>query len=171
MAQSTRELFISAAEANEDVQLFRTHPQWGPLWTQDKIQADPPVRIEFEHVVVLATVREAQAVRRHKTTWGKLLKIAPLRPDDPLNPLRIVFLYKESSSNRQCYERRQQLKQALGRAGKGLVARAIKLTKEQFLKSVRPEEERVVRTRLGLSPGDFWQACRRGGRWQGVLPL
>lgn len=68
MEESAFQRWISAAEANAYVQLFRTHPQWGLFWSPEKIASDPPVRVEFEHVVVLATVREAQAISRHKST-------------------------------------------------------------------------------------------------------
>lgn len=62
MEESVFQRWISATEANAYVQLFRTHPQWGLFWSPEKIASDPPVRVEFEHVAVFATVREAQAI-------------------------------------------------------------------------------------------------------------
>lgn len=163
--------FVAAVEAHPAVQEFRTHPLWGNCWSAEVIHRDPPVRVEFEHVTVLGTLPEARAASQHKTTWGAFLGIAPLRPDDPLHPTRIMYLYKPSSPNRQGYERRQGLKRALGRKARKLVRTAMRLTKTEFLQRLRPEDAQQIHTRLGIGAGDFWRACRQGGMWQGVLPL
>lgn len=162
--------FVEAAEANEDIQLFRTHPVWARWWSPEVIADNPPVRVEFEHVIVLGTVSAALNLAKHKSGWGELVKIRPLLPDDPLDPVCVVHLYKETNLAHQNYERRQHLKHQLGTAKK-LVTRARKLSKARFLKSLTDKERSAIRSKLGIAEEDFWQACRRGGAWQGVLPL
>ena len=163
--------FVAAVEAHPAVPEFRTHPLWGKCWTAEVIRQDPPLRVEFAHVTVLGTFAEAWAASQHKTTWGAFLGVAPLRPDDPLHPTRIMYLYKPSSPSRQGYERRQGLKRVLGRKARKLVTAAMRRTKTEFLQRLRPEDAQQIRLRLGLGAGDFWRACRQGGMWQGVLPL
>lgn len=163
--------FVAAVEAQPAMREFLTHLVWGQCWCAAAIHRDPPRRVEFEHVTVLGTLQEGRAASQQKTTWGSFLGVAPLRPDDPLHPTRIMYLYKASSANRESYERRQGLKRALGREARRLVRAAVRLTKIEFLRRVRPEDARQIRLRLGIGAGDFWRACRQGGMWQGVLPL
>lgn len=161
--------FTKAAQDNEDIQTFQTHPQWKDLWTPEILASNPPVRVEFDHVIILGTVNEAVNLAKRKS-WGKLLTMCPLKPDDPLHPFRVVYLHKESSPYRQHYERRLRLKQILG-TGKKLVTRAHRFGKGRFLTSLTEEERVLIATQLKISAADFWRECKEGKLRQTILPF
>ena len=170
--QANLTAYLNAAEANRWVRAFREHRGWGQLWTRESLKRGCPVRVELEHVMVFGTVQEARSLVRAKTRWGRFLRVAPLQPDDEIDPTRIVYQHKPSSLCRQRYENRMTLKRVLGKEGRGLVSQAMRLTKGVFVLRVTQEETALLWERLGVSAGGFWRLCRRGTGWvQTEFPL
>ena len=112
--------------------------------------------------MVFSTVQEARSLVRSKTRWGRFLRVAPLQPDDEIDPTRIVYQHKPSSLCRQRYENRMTLKRVLGKEGRGLVSQAMRLTKGVFVLRVTQEETALLWERLGVSAGGFWRLCLAG---------
>ena len=161
---SFRQRFIEAANRNESIIEFRADPRWAPIWKEENIVQNPPMRVEFEHAIVFAGLGEALSVRRGKSGWGQLAKIEPLRPDDVLHPTRIVYQLKSTNKMRQRWEFRDTFKNVLGK-DRRLVTLAMQLKKSDFLKRLSGEDVRVIQRKLDLEPGAFWRAVRRGDEY------
>lgn len=87
-SRSLRRLLLEVANKNVSIQEFRIDPKLRSLWCEETIRESPPMRVEFEHAIVLGTIAEALSMRRGKNAWGKFLKIEPLHPHDVLPPLQ-----------------------------------------------------------------------------------
>lgn len=155
---------VGAANANQSVREYRAAGEWwSSCWNEKSIARKPPVRVEYEHAIVFATLSEALSLRRSKSGWGKLLSVAPLRPDDRLHPTRIVYQLKASSKVRQRWEVRDTFKRILGK-DRGLVNDAVRSNKAEFLEQLDPSKRRIIWARLELQPDEFWRVVRRGER-------
>jgi hypothetical protein len=93
----TRQQLVEAANNNLAIQEYRKHSSWSVCWNEQAIAAKPPLRVEFEHAIVFATLSEALSLRKSKSGWGSFVRVEPLRPDDYLHPTRIVYQLKPSS--------------------------------------------------------------------------
>ncbi len=156
-----RRRFVEAANKNESILEFRADPRWAPIWKEENIVRNPPMRVEFEHAIVFGTLGEALSMRRGKSGWGNLLGIEPLRPDDVLHPTRIVYQLKATSRMRQRWEWRDSFRNVLGR-DRRLVTLAMQLKKTEFLERLTTKDVRIIQKKLDLEPGAFWRAVRRG---------
>jgi hypothetical protein len=154
--------FVDAALLNVAIQEFQQHPQFRELWTEQGIRANPPMRVEFEHAVVLGCIHDAGDIAKSKN-WGKLIALEPLRPDDSLYPRNITYILKETSRLRMRWEFRDTFKNVLGDK-RGLVNEAMRDGKRSFEAELRVADSRIIRDRLGVSPGQFWQMVRHGER-------
>src|SRR5437773_426398 len=75
------------------------------LWSDEQLARNVPMRVEFEQVYVFGTVAEAVSWAggfggdtgrgRNKRGWGRILRIDPLAPDDPIDPRRITCIHKD----------------------------------------------------------------------------
>jgi hypothetical protein len=154
---------VDAALANNCIQEFQRDPDYKHLWTTEVVGNNPPVRVNFEHAVVLGTISEAGDIAKSKS-WGKLTNIDPLQEDDLVYPRNITYILKNTSVLRMRWEFRDSFKAVLGK-DRRLVNCAMRQTKRFFLESLQPTDRATVRHRLGLSPAEFWQAVRYGERF------
>lgn len=156
--------FVEAANRNKSILEHRAGGPWADLWTEAVIAKNPPRRVEFEHVIVFGTFAEALSMRDGKPAWGKLLKIEPLRPEDVLHPCRITYQLKASSKMRQRWEFRDSFKQILGRHRR-IVTDAMRAPKGQFMAGLKAEDAAIIKAKLSLEPGEFWDRVRHGERF------
>jgi len=157
----THRQLVVAANSNQSVLEYRTHPSWSECWSELSIATRPPLRVEFEHAIVFATLTEALSLRKSKSGWGSLIRIEPLRPDDFLHPSRVVYQLKPSSKILQRWKARDSLRQILGKY-RSLVSDAMRWTKREFLELLQEDSKRIIREWLELEPGEFWRMVRRG---------
>jgi len=152
-------VLIDAALANRDIQAHIADPRPPRLWTVEGVKGNPPVRVEWEHTVVIGGIGESLAAARHKS-WGPLIGVLPLQPHDPVHWCRILYLYKDSSPYNRRFEQRQALKRILGRHHRPLVTRAAGSTKRDFLAWLTKPDTAALNRRLHLDPGQFWRAAK-----------
>ena len=147
---------VAFAAAKENIFVKRWQVESPELWNDEQLARHVPLRVEFEHVYVFATVAEAVSWAggfggdsgrgRNKRGWGRIVRIDPLAPDDPIDPRRITCIHKESSPFRQ-----------------RLVQLARRFSKRDFLMyHVTPDRRNAIRTYTGLDPETFWRHVRRG---------
>lgn len=122
--------FAEACMANDEVhENCRLYPDVHKL---DGYQKHPVIRWEWDMVVVIGGMEVLNWSL--KKTWGKLNWVAPLRPEDPVNPMFLECIHNPQTSIwHQRLLQKQWLKAKLGRGGAGLVHRARKDTKENFV--------------------------------------
>lgn len=156
---------VQAAVRNRYVREYHNSKEWyAPCWSTENIVKHPPLRVQFEHATVYGTISEAIDISKSKTTWGKLLGIEPLGPEDVLDPLRIVYTLKASSKVRMRWEFRDTFKSILGKNRK-LVNDAVHRTKKDFLAFVKEDDRKAIDYALHISPAEFWVYCRYGERF------
>jgi hypothetical protein len=167
---------------NLSIQGFRKDPELRKhYFTDEDINRNPEMRVEFEHTLVFGTLGDAADLARHKS-WGKtgIINLAPLQPGDWLDPARITYRLKATSHMRQRWEWRDTLKAilrpkrcmvAIGRGGDirevgavRLVNDAMHYSKGEFLRQLTPEAARTIRDTLDMPPDEFWTVCRYGER-------
>jgi len=154
---------VEAARANRCIQEYQGDRDLKHLWTSEGIGENPPMRVHFEHAVVLGTISEAGDIAKSKS-WGKLKNIDPLQEGDLLYAKNITYILKNTSVLRMRWEFRDSFKAMLGK-DRRLVNSAVRETKRSFLESLQPADISTIRHRLGLSPAEFWQTVRYGERF------
>lgn len=155
-----RSALIQAALANRDIRSYLDDPRFAGIWTVEGVTRHPTVRVVFEHAEVIGGSGESLAAAQHKN-FGRFLGIQPLRPDDPVHPYRILFVYKASSPYNRRVEQRRHLKRLLGRQYRTLVTKAARSTKKDFLKyDLTPDGAKAILRRLKLEPGRFWRVAK-----------
>ena len=107
-------VLIDAALANHDIQAHLADPRPPCLWTIEGVRRNPTCRVEWENAVVIGGIGESLAAARHKS-WGPIVGVLPLEPDDPVHWCRLLYLYKPSSPYNRRVEQRHALKRILGR--------------------------------------------------------
>jgi hypothetical protein len=155
------EAIVLAAGHNESIRAFHHSKEWKHLWTTELILAHPPMRVVFEHAIVYGTIQDAISISRGKKTWGGLIDLQPLKPDDELHPCRITYSLRDTNRLRQKWEFRDNFKLWLG-PNRSLVNEAVRLGKKDFLGSLKPEQVEVLRRVLDLAADRFWMLCRNG---------
>lgn len=155
--------FIDAALSNAAIQEFQQDSQFRGLWTEKQIRANPPIRVEFEHAIVLGCIHDAGDIAKSKN-WGKIVALEPLRPDDSLYPRNITYMLKATSKLRMRWEFRDTFKNVLGDK-RGLVNDAMRHGKQSFLAELSAADAKTIQDRLRVSPELFWQMVRQGERF------
>jgi hypothetical protein len=156
-------LVTEAAEANGRIVEFRRDARYQDLWTRAIVQRNPPMRVEFEHAIVLGTINDAGAIAKSKT-WGRIIKIEGLRPTDQLYPMNITYVLKASSRQRMRWEFRDTFKNILG-SSRRLVSDAMRKGKRSFIEQLTAEDARTIWTKLELREAQFWDAVRHGDKF------
>jgi hypothetical protein len=165
--QITEDVFVDLVKAavnNRYVREYHKSPQYKDIWSTEHITHRPPIRVHFENAIVFGTVSEAISIAKNKTTWGHFIGIEALGPEDFLDPQRIVYSLKATSKVRMRWEFRDTFKNILSDRRR-LVNDAVRESKRDFLKYLKPEDGLTIRRKLELSPEDFWVACRYGERF------
>jgi hypothetical protein len=155
--------FAAAAAANLSIREFQQEPQFRDLWSGRILRTNPPLRVEFDHVVVFGSINEAGDIAKNKS-WGVLIGIEPLRADDRLLPRNITYILKATSKQRMRWEFRDTFRNILGNR-RPLVSEALRSTKRCFLKGLSDGDAKVIRNWLDLAPDEFWRMVRYGERF------
>lgn len=108
---------------------------------------------------MIGGVGESLAAARNKR-WGEFLGVLPLRPDDPVDACRILYIYKPECPYNRRVEQRKALKRILGRHHRKWVTEAARSTKKDFLAQLDEAGAYAIKRRLGLDPGRFWRAAK-----------
>jgi hypothetical protein len=87
-------VLIDAALGNMCIQDFIADPDLPH--TTESIRQSPTVRIEYEQAIAIGGIGECLQATRNKH-WGDGPVVLPLKPDDPVDPLFILYIYKEGS--------------------------------------------------------------------------
>lgn len=146
--------------AHRDIQHYVAHPEWARVWTVQGVTRHPTIRLVFQYATVIGGLGESLAAARHKH-FGPLFGIEPLRPDDPVHPTRILFIYKATYPYNRRVEQRRALKRLLGKEHRSLVTSAARSTKHLFLTHYLTEAgAQAIRRRLKMEPGRFWRVAK-----------
>jgi hypothetical protein len=156
-----RQQFLDAANRNLSILEYRADAKLCSLWREETIRDNPPLRVEFEHAIVFATIGEAISMRRGKSGWGQVINVEPLRPTDWLHPTRITYQLKASNKMRQRWEFRDTFRNVLGK-NRRLVTLAMQLNQKDFLARLGADDTQIIRRKLDLDPASFWRNVRRG---------
>lgn len=153
-------MLIDAALNNFDVQTLIADPQY-PTWTIEYQQRDPTVRVEYEQAIAIGDVSTCLSATRSKH-WGAGPQILPVKPDDPVDPIQILYLFRENSLYNRRYEQRKRMKELLDRNYRKLVEQAKykRCRKRDFLADISADEANAIRRILKVEPGDFWRAAK-----------
>jgi hypothetical protein len=159
-------LLVDAALANRNLQAFIDDPKLP--YSVDSVRRSPTVRIEYEQAIAIGDLGSCLAATRSKH-WGDGPYVLPLKPDDPVDPYRVIYIYRENSLYNRRFEQRMRLKELLGRNNRPLVETAKRRTKSLFLGQLTEHEGDSIRRILGIEPGEFWQAVQ-GRRFLDLPP-
>src|SRR3954447_7955224 len=143
---------VEACLANEAVSWYLANGLTG--WSEVSLKTSPIVRVEFDHAFVLGRLGESLSAARSKA-WGEFRSIQPLDPRDPIDPMRVVYAFKETAPYQRRFEQRGRLRRMLGKHYAPLVLRALRSTKGEFTRGLTEDESARVRARTGLGPGRF----------------
>lgn len=150
-------VLIQAALENVHVRQIIADPSLPQ--TEDGIRRNPPVRVEFEQAVAIGDIGSSLSSTKRKK-WGNGPWVMPLTREDPVDPWRVLYVYRESSVYNRRFLQRQEMKRILGRNYRSLVTKAKRATKQEFLAAVTEEQSQAVRRKLRVSPGEFWRAAQ-----------
>ena len=130
-------------------------------YTEESERQSPTVRIDYEQAIAIGGIGECLQATKNKH-WGDGPYIQPLAPDDPVDPMFILYVYKEGSIYNRRFDQRRRMKELLGRDYRKLVERAKyrRHTKKMFLESLTKSEAHAINRILRIEPGEFWRAAR-----------
>lgn len=172
-------VLTDAALANKYVQAFirEDAAERHPMWTEAKVRASPPVRVEFEHMFGLGGVGETLVACKGKPTFGALVGVLPVGPLDPVGYMHVMYVYKGSSPYNRRVEQRRWMKARLAGLGKGyrcLVRIAMDCDKGEFTAFTAGScrnfggglagATAAVKLAFGWDLGTFWRMAR-GKEW------
>jgi hypothetical protein len=156
-AAVARPELAEAALANQSIRgLLASHPE---MYTESGIRRSPIVRAEFEHATVIGHPGEAVAIGLHKN-WGRFRGFRPLRPDDPVDAMYTLFVFKDSSPYNRRVLQRKTLKRRLPKPYRRWVNEAYRSPRREFLARLPADAAAAIRTALALDPIGFWRAAR-----------
>ena len=133
VAPSVRQHFLRCVEAclaNECIKSYLADGRTG--WCLESLQIYPVVQVEFEHAFVLGQVGESLSIAR-QNVWGDFLGVRPLHPHYPIDPLRVMFAFKDSAAYQKRFEQRGRLRRMLRKHYAPFVLRALRSGKGEFL--------------------------------------
>lgn len=151
-------VLIDAALANHDIRELIADPQF-PTWTKEGELRSPTVRLDFEQAICIAGIGEGIAATRSKH-WGSGPNILPLEPDDPVDPIFILYMFKPNSVYNRRYEQRMKLKKLLGKRFRPLVTKAKQYAQRIFLDVLTAQEAYAIRKLLHVEPVQFWRLSK-----------
>lgn len=161
-------ILVDSALANHCIKSFISNAELP--YTEEAERRNPTVRVEYEEAFAIGGIGECLQATRNKS-WGDGPYIHPLRPDDPVDPMYILYVFKENSTYNRRYEQRKRMKELLGRRYRSLVEKAKyhRHTKKMFLESLTADQANAIRRVFDVDPGVFWRAAR-GKRWLRLPP-
>jgi hypothetical protein len=108
---------------------------------------------------VLGQLGESLCASRQKA-WGELVGVRPVEPRDPIDPIRVLYAFKDTAPYQKRFEQRRRLCQMLGKCYAALVMQAFRSGKREFLERLTEDEAARIRGRTGLEPGRFWRVSK-----------
>ena len=152
-------ILVDAALANHCIQSFIDDPHL-PC-TEEGERRSPTVRVEYDEAFAIGGIGECLQATRNKH-WGDGPYIHPLCPNDPVDPVHILYIFKPNSLYNRRFEQRRRMKELLGRRYRPLVQQAKyhRHTKKMFLDSLTDDQANAIRRVFHVEPGDFWRAAR-----------
>lgn len=154
---------VDGAFANLDVREHMKDPVFGSMWTPERLKRSPPVRVEYETTTVISGIGEGMSIGRGKN-WGDVLGVFPVRPEDPVHPTRMLYIYKENNPYNKRFEQRERMRAMMPARYKKLVSRALRTQKKWFLEELTDDAITAIREALRLGPEEFWRAAK-GRAW------
>ena len=116
------------------------------------------MRAEFEHATVIGHAGEAIAIGMRKH-WGEFLGFRPLRPGDPVHPVYVLFVMKDSSPYNRRVVQRKAMKRRLPRCFRSWVNQAYRSSRRDFLARLPEDAAAAIARSLRLDPIGFWRAA------------
>ncbi len=156
-AGAVARLLVDAALANFDIQEHIADPR--QLQTEESERRNPTVRVDYDEAFAVCGIGEGLQATKNKH-WGSGPRILPLRPDDPVDPVRILYVFKEGSLYNRRFMQRRRLKELLGKRHRPLVTMAKGFTQLSFLDQLTTQQAYVIRQLLQMEPTEFWRACK-----------
>ena len=150
-------LLVDAALANLDIQRFIANPDLP--YTVESERRSPTVRIDYDEAFAVCGIGEGLQATKSKH-WGEGPQILPLEPDDPVDPVRILYVFKEGSLYNRRFMQRRRMKELLGRRYRKLVQTARGFTLAVFLENLAADQAYAIRRILQMEPRTFWRACK-----------
>jgi hypothetical protein len=90
----------------------------------------------------------------------RFVRRSGIPPDDPVDPRRILYLYRRNSVYNRRFLQRQQMKRILGRRHRPLVTKAKRTAQRDFIAALTEAQVQAIRRGLQLGPKEFWRAVR-----------
>jgi hypothetical protein len=87
-------LLVDSALANHCIRSFIASPNLP--YTEEGERRSPTVRVEYDEAFAIGGIGECLQATRNKH-WGAGPNVHPLRPDDPVDPVRILYVFKPNS--------------------------------------------------------------------------
>ena len=150
-------ILTDAALANYLIQQYISDPELP--YTVEHERRNPTVRIDYDEAFAVCGIGEGLQATRNKH-WGRGPRILPLRPEDPVDPIRILYVFKEGSRYNRRFEQRRRMKELLGKQHRPLVQMAKSFSQAIFLEQLTAQQAHVIRRVLELDPVTFWRAAK-----------
>jgi len=150
---------IDAALSNHYIQDYIADPLLP--YSVDSQRRNPTVRIDYDEAYAICGIGEGLRAAKHKH-WGDGPYILPLEPDDPVDSVFVLYVFKQGSRYNRRFEQRRRLKQLLGKRFRTLVEKAKykRATKRLFLETLTDDEAQAIRRLINVEPAIFWRAAR-----------
>lgn len=150
-------ILVDAALGNACIQNFIADNKLP--YTLESVRSSPTVRIEYEQAIAIGEIGTCLRATQNKH-WGAGPQVLPLLPDDPVDPMRILYLFKPESLYNRRFEQRMRMKELLGRSHRKLVGEAKYYTKSMFLSRISAFQAAMIRRIFEIEPGVFWRAAK-----------
>lgn len=150
-------VLVDSALANRCIQSFIADPQLP--YTEEGERRSPTVRVDYDEAFAVCGIGEGLQATKNKH-WGQGPRILPLRPDDPVDPVRILYVFKEGSRYNRRFEQRRRMKELLGRKYRPLVQMAKGFTRSVFLEELTTKQAYAIRCILQMDPVSFWRSAK-----------
>lgn len=149
---------VRAALANLDVQEFIADPTLA-YWTEESVRRQPTIRLDYEQAFAIGDLPTCYRYGQKKN-WGAGPFVLPVERDDPVDPWRILYVYKPASIYNRRFMQRRRMKELLGRDFRKLVNAAFRNTKGRFLAELGEQEAWKIKRVFDVTPGVFWRAAK-----------
>jgi hypothetical protein len=149
-------VLVRGCLGNRCIQELIADPAW-PAYTVESCTEAPTVRIEYDQAYAIADLGSGLSATKHKS-WGDGPRVMPLSLDDPVDPMFVLYVFRDGSRYNAKYEQRRELKARLGAAHRGLVNEARKFTFADYEFSLKAEKRAVILGVLGMTAAEFWRA-------------
>jgi len=161
-------ILVEAALANHCVRQLIADKVIGH--SEASVRMSPPVRIEYEQAIAIGDLGTCLRATKSKH-WGDGPYVLPLEPDDPVDAMRVLYLFRENSVYNRRFLQRRKLKELLGKKHRKLVQTAMqsRWTKDLFLAELTIADREAIERCLHLTPSEFWHAAK-GQRFLAQLP-